>query len=642
MTEHLQALPKAVRLYGHTLTQLEPAQVLGMAERTTRNSVLTRLPLDFDGRYDAAIPQTLSVATTPVKADLDLLQGELSEATVQTFQQRSRQAADGNLTFLNRSIQLRSPDLPHWFDDRFDDYPLLWPLKLYAFDPLRWATLGFKGPQSAPDRVVEVFDQWVRDWADSIEIGQPGYLRNAWTPWAVSLRIQTLVRYLAWRTGGTQGTVPEKLIAALAREIYRSSTFLENHVEGDVGGNHLIENGLALLMAGLTFPESDQSWISDGISILGRTGAKQFLSDGGHYERSPMYHAIVTTRYVTACSVLAASDRTVPTWLTAMTRQAVAYLRYLCPPDEQIPMCNDAVFGQALPLTDCLEYAGAAGFEPTDRPAPAHSPASGESGYYWLDTDHGRLLVDGGPVGPPHLPGHSHNDMLSVLLWVDGHRVLTDTGVYDYASNERRQYVRSVAGHNTVQVGDTEPIEIGGKYLMGARTEPTVRYEDTDPTVFNGRYETDPHAPASYQHSRAIVAADDWWLVRDTLRGPDTETEPSISRLHFHPDIGVTIDESGTIRVFHGTVTDDDPPLLSIHPLGTNDVRTTTTEYFPEFGVAQERQTVELRSGPESGATALGYLLSPGASRGDISGFSSDDDITANEIQRFGSRIRPV
>ncbi|NLV04604.1 hypothetical protein GOC83_00440 [Haloarcula rubripromontorii] len=616
MTEHLQALPKAVRLYGHTLTQLEPAQVLGMVERTTRNSVLTRLPLDFDARYDAAIPQTLSVATNPVKTDLRLLRTELSETTVEMFQQRSRRAADGNLTFLNKTIQLRSPDQLNWFDDRFDDYPLLWPLKLYAFEPLRWATLGFKDPQSAPDRVVEVFDQWILDWTDSIEIGQPGYLRDVWTPWAVSLRIQTLTRYLAWRTGGPRKDVPERLTEALTKEIYRNSLFLANHIEGDVGGNHLVENGLALLMGGLTFPDADTSWVSDGISVLGRTGAEQFLSDGGHYERSPMYHAIVTTRFVTACAVLAASNRSLPNWLTAMTRQAVAYLRYLCPPDERLPLCNDAVFGQALPLGDCLGYATAAGFGLGDRPAPAHNPASGETGYYWLDTDHGRLLVDGGPVGPSHLPGHSHNDMLSILLWVGGQRVLTDTGVYDYASNDRRQYVRGVAGHNTVQVGTTEPIEIGGKYLMGARTEPTVQYERTDPAAFGGHYVTNPHSPASYQHTRKIVAADDWWLVRDTLRGPDTETEPCISRLHFHPDIAVTIDESGTIRASHRSVADDDPPLLSVHPLGTNDVRTTTTEYFPEFGVAQERQTAELRVGPKSGTTALGYLLAPSGSDG--------------------------
>ncbi|AUG49245.1 hypothetical protein BVU17_16865 [Haloarcula taiwanensis] len=611
MTESLQTLPKAVRLYGHTLTQLEPAQVLGMVERTTRNSVLTRLPLDFDAHYDAAIPQALSVAITPVKTDLRLLRAELSETTVEMFQQQSRRAADGNLTFLNRTIQLRSPDQLNWFDDRFDDYPLLWPLKLYAFEPLRWATLGFTDPQSAPDRVVDVFDQWVRDWTDSIEIGQPGYLRDVWTPWAVSLRIQTLTRYLAWRTGGTRKDVPEKLIEALAREIYRNSLFLENHIEGDVGGNHLVENGLALLMSGLTFPDSDTSWVSEGLSILGRMGAKQFLSDGGHYERSPMYHAIVTTRFVTACAVLAASDRSLPNWLTAMTTQAVAYLRFLCPPDERLPLCNDAVFGQALPLADCLRYAAAAGFESSDRPAPACNPASGETGYYWLNTDHGRLLVDGGPVGPSHLPGHSHNDLLSILLWVGGQRVLTDTGVYDYASDDRRQYVRGVAGHNTVQVGNTEPIEIGGKYLMGARTEPTVQYEGTDPAVFDGHYVTNPHSPASYQHTRKIVAADDWWLVRDTLRGPDTETEPCISRLHFHPDIAITIDESGTVRASHRAVADDEPPLLSVHPLGTNDVRTTTTEYFPEFGVARERQTVEFRVGPESGTTVLGYLLAP-------------------------------
>jgi uncharacterized heparinase superfamily protein len=603
-------LPAAARLYGHTLTRLKPAQVFGMAERTARNTVLARLPVDFDERYDDAVPERLSVATAPLEADLDVLRRELSDSTVRSFQRRSRRAANGEVTFLNGTVQLDSPANPDWYDHGAERYPLLWSLKLYAFEPLRWVVLGYEGPQEAPEEVVAVFDQWVRDWTNSVGIGRSGYLRSAWTPWAVSLRIQTLSRYLVWRTGGSKEGVPEGLSEALAGEVYRNSLFLANHVEGDVGGNHLVENGLALLMAGLLFPETDESWFSTGNSILGRTGAKQFLSDGGHYERSPMYHAIVTTRYVTACSLLAASERTAPTWLTAMTKQAVAYLRYLSPPDERLPLYNDAVFGQSLPLTACLGYAGAVGFGADDRPVPSHSPMGGETGYYWLDTDHGQLLVDGGPVGPSNLPGHSHNDMLSVLLWVDGQRVLTDTGVYDYADNERRQYARSVAGHNTVQVGETEPIEIGGKYLMGARTEPTADYEGADPTLFRGQYETAATAPASYRHDRTILASDGWWLVRDELQGPDTETEPSVSRLHFHPEVAVTIEDSGTVRA---TGSDENSVLLSVYPLGASDVRTTTTEYFPEFGVTEERQTLELEAGPVSGTTAFGYLLDPSA-----------------------------
>ena len=623
MTEPIRMLPAAARLYGHTLTRLEPAQVLGMAERTARNTVLSRLPVDFDERYDEAIPERLSVATGPLEANLDVLRGELSESTGRSFQRRSRRAADGEVTFLNGTVQLDSPARPNWDDHGADDYPLLWSLKLYAFEPLRWAVLGFEDPQAAPEEVVAVFDQWVRDWTDSVDIGRPGYLRNAWTPWAVSLRAQTLARYLAWRTGGSQEGVSEGLIEALAGEIYRNSLFLSNHVEGDVGGNHLIENGLSLLMAGLLFPDTDESWFSTGRSILGRTGARQFLPDGGHYERSPMYHAIVTTRYVTACSLLMASERTVPTWLTAMAEQAVAYLRYLSPPDGQLPLYNDAVFGQSLPLPDCLGYAEAVGFPAEDRPVPSHSSMGGETGYYWLDTDRGRLLVDGGPVGPSHLPGHSHNDMLSILLWVGGQRVLTDTGVYDYADNERRQDARSVAGHNTVQVGETEPIEIGGKYLMGARTEPTVDYEGSVPTLFRGSYETAAAAPASYRHERTILADDDWWLVRDELRGPNTETEPSVSRLHFHPSVALTVEDSGRVRATAGG--DDDSALLTVHPLGASDVRTTTTEYFPEFGVAEERQTLELATGPESGTTAFGYLLAPGVDSGGAPGRSGRD-----------------
>ncbi|EMA08832.1 Heparinase II/III-like protein [Haloarcula vallismortis] len=130
---------------------------------------------------------------------------------------------------------------------------------------------------------------------------------------------------------------------------------------------------------------------------------------------------------------------------------------------------------------------------------------------------------------------------------------------------------------------------------MGARTEPTADYRGTDPNLFKGSYETANAAPVSYRHDRAILASDDWLLVRDELQGPDAATKPSVSRLHFHPEVAVRVGNSGTVRATAGY---DDSALLRVHPLGVSDVRTTATEYFPEFGAVEERQTLELEVGP--------------------------------------------
>ncbi|HBU63911.1 MAG TPA: heparinase, partial [Alcanivorax sp.] len=66
---------------------------------------------------------------------------------------------------------------------------------------------------------------------------------------------------------------------------------LERQVEWPILGNHLFANGKALVFVGayLTGEEGDR-WLRRGLAILDREIAEQFLADGGHFERSPMYH----------------------------------------------------------------------------------------------------------------------------------------------------------------------------------------------------------------------------------------------------------------------------------------------------------------------------------------------------------------
>jgi hypothetical protein len=53
-------------------------------------------------------------------------------------------------------------------------------------------------------------------------------------------------------------------------------------------------NAKALIFAGSYFqgPEADQ-WRRIGLSVLSAQLPVQVLSDGGHYELSPMYHSII-------------------------------------------------------------------------------------------------------------------------------------------------------------------------------------------------------------------------------------------------------------------------------------------------------------------------------------------------------------
>lgn len=563
-------------------------QVAGIGERTARETLFPRIPINFDELYERRIPDNVEVRPGLVADNTAVLRSCLADVTRDRYRDRAQEAADGTPTFLNQTINIAAGTDVEWYDDRLNDLPLLWSLKLYAFQPLSWLCCGVTPGSNLASTLQATFDGWIMDWTESVAIGRPGYLRRAWTPWAVSLRVLHWSRYLAWRSP-ERGQSRNDFERTLTRELYKNALFLRNHIERDVGGNHLIENGAALLTAGLLF--GNRSWINQGQSILTEAAANQFLDDSCHFERSPMYHVLTLTRYLTVCDLLERSQRAVPRRLQRTAAEGTAFLRYLRPPNGRLPLLNDAVYGQGLPLTDCLQYADSIGFgsSETDRRIESLVCSSGRkaSNYRWLRTNDGSMLVDGGHVGPPHLPGHSHSDTFSFLLWLDKQPVVTDTGTFGYTSDTRRTYARGVRGHNTVQVNDTEPVALAGKYLMGPRPDTTTRFEEGTVSLFEGRYEATPLVDHKYVHHRSIYTSDRWWLVSDTIS--KYAGTPSIrSRLHLHPDVDTSVESTDRVRI---SVESDE---AFIYPLESSGISVATGEYFPRFGVTKNRPVLEV------------------------------------------------
>jgi hypothetical protein len=601
-----------------TVRNMESTQLLGIADRTLRQLVVPSLPVDADQWYDRKVPSGLAVTSDSVRGNTTTLRRCLDETSREGHRERATEATTGSLRLLNRPLSIADADGIDWFDETVFEQPELWALQCHGFDFLSWATLGYDDPGESP-AVVETFADWLADWYETEEtqIGGASYLRRGWTPYAVSLRLRNLVRFCAWVR---RDTGVEALAAHL---VYRNAAFLANHVEYDVGGNHLVENGVALVMAGSLFDGAGDEWLRQGVDVL-VDASDQFLDDGGHFERSPMYHAVTLTRYLTAVDLLRRQGRSVPDELREVAEAGTQFLRRLSPPDGKIPLLNDAVFGEALPLDAVFRYADAVGVDATAT-AGESLPASG---YYWLGSGDDRLLVDGGQPGPAHLPGHTHNDQLSVSFWADGERLLTDTGSYEYAPTDRRGYERSVAAHNTVQYDDVEPMPVGGSYLLGRRVAPTARGSESGGVeLFDGAYSRD--ASPEYTHRRRVYHAENWWLVWDTVDA--TDAAPVTSRLHVAPGVDVDHDGSGQPR-FDLSPEGREEPVASIVPLGAERATVATSRYFPEFGRAESRPKLSFQS--SGSAVQFGFLLSTDTPESvavdhdgaTVAGLSVDDD----------------
>jgi len=613
----------------HTVRNMRARQLRGVAERKLRHAVVPRLPVDFDARYEAAVPSTLSAAPDPVVANTTLLRDCFSERDRAAFRGRARALGAGEVTFRNRTLTVDWSSGFEWLETALPAPPTLWELQFHGFTYLLWPVVGYADAEACP-AVLDTVERWLDAWtgAEATRVGSEAYLRRAWTPHSVSLRLIHWARYYAWAVEDPMSAFARRL----RRLVYKHAAFLSNHVEHDVGGNHLVENGAALATAGVFVPEAGAAWRRQGLDVL-RTAASQFCSDGGHFERSPMYHVQTLTRYLTVVDLLERTGRPVPPELRRVTRAGARYLAALEPPDGRLPLLNDAAFGMTLSLRACLAYADAVTREPVPDGGQtglvsASSDGTGPNGYYWLGSGADRLLVDGGAIGPPHLPAHSHNDHFAVLWWVDGQRVLSDTGVYEYLPTDERRYTRSVAAHNTVQYGDLEPISTGGSYFFGRRIDPTVRFDRADGvTYFDGRYGRLANGGPQYRHRRQLFAGDEWWLVWDRVRADDPDRVRS--RLHFDP--AVNLERSRTrgdrLDVRVADRSGDGAPLAACYPLAVTGVSRQESRYFPEFGRSESRPSVTLHARGDD--VVLGYLL-------------ASEPVESVAVERDGNRVVSV
>ncbi len=171
------------------------------------------------------------------------------------------------------------------------------------------------------------------------------------------------------------------------------------------------------------------AWRTKGLALLRRELQEQVLPDGGHFERSPMYHAIVLEDLLDLLQLarvypgLFAEDD-VTAWRETVQRMH-RWLRVMTHPDGGIAFFNDAALDIAPTLAALTEYASALGVA-CDQAPLADIEALADSGYVRLQTGPAVLIADVGEIGPDYLPGHAHADTLSFELSLQGRRVLVN------------------------------------------------------------------------------------------------------------------------------------------------------------------------------------------------------------------------
>jgi uncharacterized heparinase superfamily protein len=468
--------------------------------------------------------------------------------------------AAGTFRFLNETIHCASP---------IDWHPVnagrLWKYNLHYFNYLHCP--GGLDPGVG----IGLIEDWIRQ--------NPPGTPDSWDPFPTSLRLVNWIKYLSVVSGDG------KFFGWIIDSMYVQASWLEHLVEYHLLGNHLFKNAKALFFSGMFFGGQDaRRWLSKGLRILGEQIDEQILSDGGHFERSPMYHSMILEDCLDLLNICNTHPNPEVQHLSLRLRRSIPammdFLRGMSHPDGQIALFNDAAFG-IEPTPDQLGnyYARLfAGQSPSQSDSIRSYP---ESGYFVMTPREGdRLFIDCGRIGPDYQPGHAHSDTLSVELSIKGRRVLVDSGCRQYEDGQIRRYNRGNLGHNTITIDDENQSEVWGAHRCGRRARPLysrLNRSGDGTLVFEGAHDGYRRLPGGPVHHRKIVWSGDVCTIEDRMEGSGSHKIES--RLHIHPDLSVNPSDKG-VAIHHR-----EELLAHISPIGEGRIERGDGFYCPEFGL---------------------------------------------------------
>jgi uncharacterized heparinase superfamily protein len=452
--------------------------------------------------------------------------------------------------------------------------PKLWRYNLHYFDYLHW-------PVYTAAMKQQLIDSWIA--------GNPATAGDGWEPYPLSLRVVNWIK--AWLQGGLASQpVPQHWLDSLATQL----AWLERRVEYHLLANHLLKNGKALFFGGLFLAGPDaERWRRLGLGILLREADEQILADGGHFERSPMYHGIVLEDLLDVLNLLPLApglvDAADQARLTAAATRAQRFMAGITAGDGRIPLFNDAAFGIAPELAVLRDYGQRVLGIAVQAEERICFP---DTGYYGYRRGGDSLIVDCGPVGPDYQPGHTHCDTLSYELCVDGQRVVVDSGTHSYGIDGLRHQARRTSSHNTVQLDGVEQSEIWGAFRVGRRARPeqaTLSDWQDGRLLFSGSHDGYRHLPGRPRHERRIVMhAAGRWEIRDLISGNTGSRHQALSCIHLDPRFSVRQEGQGVFVLTHAE------PGLALRLTVTcgSAARIKSGYHFPEFGLCQENTVI--------------------------------------------------
>jgi uncharacterized heparinase superfamily protein len=524
-----------IKTYYHTIKYLRPIQVFGQ--------ILRFLPRNK--RVKAGKPsrvRRISLVIPELDCDNDFIRRFRLDMLLQ-----------GKVFLLNRL------GLPDYSAQPGSQMSPLWLYNLHYFEYA--VALGAEYNRTGDKKFVDTFERMYKSYISA---------KARRYPYVISMHITNLLIAMELFGDALGREVRDEII----NELFSQYQFLLRNQEKHLLGNHYFENIKAIIFGSYVF--GDDSTCKAYFKKLRGQVAEQILTDGMHFELSPMYSKIVLEDLIRLLIFAQQVNITDCDWIEPIIKKMVDCLASLENRMGRTPLFNDS--GDDVAKSTPMLLAAAKRLFKIE---PSLSNSFPESGYYKLYNDNLALLFDAGAIGPDYMPGHGHCDCLSFELSRENTPLFVNSGTYQY-QGDLRKYFRSTKAHNTVMIDGQEQSECWGEHRVARRIS-HIHVERKGQSI-TGSYRN----YLGNIHKRILTLSDKVLTVLDS-----TVTDKSCtiqSFLHIAPDYSIVKEDK------HLTITQAGDTVCRIFPLNCIPkvhTKGELTHYAPKFGIILEATCIE-------------------------------------------------
>lgn len=339
----------------------------------------------------------------------------------------------------------------------------------------------------------------------------------------------------------------DELRFVLKTDIKRLFQSLEFHLLG----NHLLENSFALYFSSHLYP-SEKKLVDQSIKLLKEQLTEQILEDGGHYERSFMYHQIILGRLLESISISEANpndwNKDVLLFLRERAELMISWMLKMSNNGQIFQRFNDSVEGISPETSALIELSKKLNLI-QNKPIKLWN-----SGYRILRLQGLLITANIGNITPSYQPGHAHADSLSFTLHSKGKPIIVDPGISTYENNLQRRLERSTRYHNTVSINGENNNEVWSAFRVGRRAKVTLLKDSSDylEAKHNG------YRFLKSTHCRSWEIKDSKILISDHLSTPEENT--CELNIHLHPEVEIRTINNGKYLLNNNLIISFDSP----------------------------------------------------------------------------------